>query len=108
MFADYRARGDAFTAAVRRCEEGVLMATLPRENYAGTTLLVLTMTLISIGLIAISSASISLSEARFGDEWHHATRHLMYLGIGVTLGVAAYSSPSLYGVKHPPGSFCWP
>ena len=69
------------------------MATLPRENYAGTTLLVLTMTLISIGLIAISSASISLSEARFGDEWHHATRHLMYLGIGVTLGVAAYFIP---------------
>ena len=69
------------------------MATLPRENYAGTTLLVLTMTLISIGLIAISSASISLSEARFGDEWHHATRHLLYLGIGVTLGVAAYFIP---------------
>ena len=42
------------------------MATLSSENYAGTTLLVLTMTLISIGLVAISSASISLSEARFG------------------------------------------
>jgi len=69
------------------------MATLPRANYAGTTLLVLTVTLISIGLVAISSASISLSEARFGDEWHHATRHLMYLGIGVTLGVAAYFIP---------------
>ena len=69
------------------------MATLPRQNYAGTALLVMTMTLISIGLIAISSASISLSEARFGDEWHHATRHLMYLGIGLTLGVAAYSIP---------------
>ncbi|MEC9121319.1 MAG: putative lipid II flippase FtsW [Pseudomonadota bacterium] len=69
------------------------MATLPRQNYAGTALLVMTMTLISIGLIAIFSASISLSEARFGDEWHHATRHLMYLGIGLTLGVAAYSIP---------------
>ena len=69
------------------------MATLPRENYAGTTLLVLAMALISIGLIAISSASISLSEARFGDEWHHATRHLMYLGIGVILGVVAYLVP---------------
>ena len=69
------------------------MATLPRQNYAGTALLVMTMTLISIGLIAISSASVSLSEARFGDEWHHATRHLIYLGIGLTLGVAAYSIP---------------
>ncbi len=69
------------------------MATLPRQNYAGTALLVMTMTLISIGLIAISSASISLSEARFGDEWHHATRHLIYLGLGLTLGVAAYSIP---------------
>ena len=69
------------------------MASLPRENYAGSTLLVLTMALISIGLIAISSASISLSEARFGDEWHHATRHLVYLGIGVILGVVAYLVP---------------
>jgi cell division protein FtsW len=69
------------------------MATLPRENYAGATLFVLTLTLISIGLIAISSASISLSEAKFGDEWHHATRHLMYLGIGLTLGVVAYFIP---------------
>ena len=69
------------------------MVTSPRESYAGTTLLVLTMTLISIGLIAISSASISLSEAMFGDEWHHATRHFIYLGIGVTLGVAAYFIP---------------
>ena len=69
------------------------MATLPHENYAGTTLLVLTMALISIGLIAISSASISLSEVRFGDEWHHATRHLVYLGIGVILGVVAYLVP---------------
>ena len=69
------------------------MAALSRENYAGTTLLVLTMTLISIGLIAISSASISLSEARFGDEWHHATRHLMYLGIGVTLGCGRLLHP---------------
>ena len=69
------------------------MVTSPRESYAGTTLLVLTMTLISIGLIAISSASISLSEAMFGDEWHHAIRHFIYLGIGVTLGVAAYFIP---------------
>ena len=69
------------------------MATLPRQNYAGTALLVMTMTLISIGLIAISSASISLSDARFDDEWHHATRHLMYLGIGLTLGVAVYYIP---------------
>ena len=52
------------------------MATLPRQNYAGTALLVMTMTLISIGLIAISSASISLSEARFGDEWHLSLIHI--------------------------------
>lgn len=69
------------------------MTTLPRENHAGATLLVLTLILISIGLIAIFSASISLSEAKFGDEWYHATRHLMYLGIGVNLGVIVYFLP---------------
>ena len=69
------------------------MTTTPRDNWAGSLLLVLASALIAVGVVAISSASISLSEVKFGNEWHHAIRHLSYLGIGVTLGFVAYLLP---------------
>jgi cell division protein FtsW len=59
----------------------------------GSLLLVLASALIAVGVVAISSASISLSEVKFGNEWHHAIRHLSYLAIGVTLGFVAYLLP---------------
>ena len=69
------------------------MTTTPRDNWAGSLLLVLASALIAVGVVAISSASISLSEVKFGNEWHHAIRHLSYLVIGVTLGFVAYLLP---------------
>ena len=69
------------------------MTTTPRDNWAGSLLLVLASALIAVGVVAISSASISLSEVKFGNEWHHAIRHLSYLAIGVTLGFFAYLLP---------------
>ena len=69
------------------------MTTTPRDNWAGSLLLVLAAALIAVGVVAISSASISLSEVKFGNEWHHAIRHLSYLAIGVTLGFFAYLLP---------------
>ena len=69
------------------------MTTTPRDNWAGSLLLVLASALIGVGVVAISSASISLSEVKFGNEWHHAIRHLSYLAIGVTLGFVAYLLP---------------
>ena len=69
------------------------MTTAPRDNWAGSLLLVLAAALIAVGVVAISSASISLSEVKFGNEWHHAIRHLSYLAIGVTLGFVAYLLP---------------
>lgn len=56
-------------------------------------LLFMAAALMSVGLVAIASASISLSEVRFGDEWHHASRHMMYLGAGTVLGALAYLVP---------------
>ena len=56
-------------------------------------LLLMAAALMSVGLVAIASASISLSEVRFGEEWHHASRHMMYLGAGTVLGAAAYLVP---------------
>ena len=69
------------------------MTATPRDNWAGSLLLGLASALIAVGVIAISSASISLSEVKFGNEWHHAIRHLSYLAIGVTLGFFAYLLP---------------
>ena len=69
------------------------MTTTPRDNWAGSLLLVLASALIAVGVDAISSASISLSEVKFGNEWHHAIRHLSYLAVGVTLGFFAYLLP---------------
>ncbi len=69
------------------------MTATPRDNWAGSLLLVLASALIAVGVVAISSASISLSEVKFGNEWHHAIRHLSYLAIGVTLGFVAYLLP---------------
>ena len=56
-------------------------------------LLLMAAALISVGLVAIASASISLSEVRFGNEWHHAIRHMMYLGAGIVFGSVAYLVP---------------
>ena len=69
------------------------MTATPRDNWSGSLLLVLASALIAVGVVAISSASISLSEVKFGNEWHHAIRHLSYLAIGVTLGFVAYLLP---------------
>ena len=69
------------------------MTTTPRDNWAGSLLLGLASALIAVGVVAISSASISLSEVKFGNEWHHAIRHLSYLAVGVTLGFFAYLLP---------------
>ena len=56
-------------------------------------LLLMAAALIAVGLVAIASASISLSEVRFGNEWHHAVRHMMYLGAGIVFGSVAYLVP---------------
>ena len=56
-------------------------------------LLLMAAALISVGLVAIASASISLSEVRFGNEWHHAIRHMMYLAAGIVIGSVAYLVP---------------
>ena len=68
--------------------------TTPQNKILNVSpLLVMAAALVAVGLVAITSASISLSEVRFGNEWHHAVRHLMYLGVGGLFGVIAYLVP---------------
>ena len=57
-------------------------------------LLMLAVALISIGLIAIASASIEYSDFHFGNPWHHTERHAMYLLLGLTAGGVSFILPT--------------
>ena len=58
------------------------------------TMLWLTLSLIAVGLVAISSASISHAEHLYGNPWRQTVRHLIYLVIGLVGGGLAYLVPS--------------
>ena len=57
-------------------------------------LLILGLALISIGLVAIASASIEYSDFHFGNPWHHTERHALYLMAGFAAGGLAYCLPT--------------
>ena len=65
-----------------------------RSFQGDTVLLTLGATLISVGLIAIASASIEYSDFHFGNPWHHTQRHAAYLTLAITLGALAYMAPA--------------
>ena len=50
-------------------------------------------TLLLIGLVAISSASVGYAEATYGNMWHHTQRHLVYLCLAVMAGVVSSRIP---------------
>jgi len=62
--------------------------------HVDTVLLTLSATLISIGVIAIASASIEYGDFHFGNPWHHTQRHAAYLMLAITLGALAYMAPA--------------
>ena len=62
--------------------------------HGDTVLLTLGATLISIGIIAIASASIEYGDFHFGNPWHHTQRHAAYLMLAITLGALAYMAPA--------------
>ena len=65
------------------------------QSFHGDTIvLTLGATLISIGVIAIASASIEYGDFYFGNPWHHTQRHAAYLMLAITLGALAYMAPA--------------
>ena len=66
-------------------------------------LLLLSVTLMGIGLVAIASASVEYGDFHFGNPWHHTQRHAFYLIIGVVAGGAAYMCPTATLEKISPG-----
>lgn len=55
-----------------------------------STLLLLWLVLMSVGLVMIASSSIAFATEQYGDPWFFTKRHLVYivLGLGLALGVA--------------------
>ena len=49
--------------------------------------------LLGTGFVMISSASVAEAERLFGNPWHYATRHLIYIGIGLTLAYLTLNVP---------------
>lgn len=56
-------------------------------------LLMLGGALMLVGLIAISSASVSYAEAHYGDMWHHTLRHGAYLLLACAAALGCYRVP---------------
>ena len=75
------------------------------SQHGDTVLLTLGTTLISIGVIAIASASIEYGDFHFGNPWHHTQRHAAYLMLAITLGALAYMAPAASVQAAPPGYF---
>ena len=55
-----------------------------------TTLSLLGLALLLVGLVAISSASIEYAEWHFQNAWHHTQRHTVYLLAGMLAAAACY------------------
>jgi cell division protein FtsW len=63
--------------------------------YAGAdpVLAGLGLALVLLGLVAITSASIGYAEAQFGNPWHHAERHGLYIVAALVLALVVYRVP---------------
>ena len=57
------------------------------------TLALLGLSLLLVGLVAISSASIEYAEWHFRNPWFHTQRHLVYLLLALTAAVLVYRVP---------------
>lgn len=48
-----------------------------------------------LGLVMVASASLQIADMRLGQPFYFALRHAVYLGMGLTLGVAVYMLVSM-------------
>jgi cell division protein FtsW len=62
----------------------------PRTVSPDTTLVVTTASLLAIGVVMVASTSMAVAESYAVSNWHFINRHLIYLGIGLTLAVGMW------------------
>ncbi len=60
------------------------------------TLFGIGLSLMVIGLVAITSASVEYAEVNYGDPWFHATRHLVYMALACIAGASVYAMPQSF------------
>jgi cell division protein FtsW len=68
-------------------------APLTAASGPDATLALLGLSLLLVGLVAISSASIEYAEWHFRNPWFHTQRHLVYLLLALTAAVLVYRVP---------------
>jgi len=57
------------------------------------TLMLLGLALLLVGLLAISSASIEYAQWHYDNPWYHTNRHLIYIGISLSVAAGVYRVP---------------
>lgn len=78
----------------RQAVSGATLAkSRPIDSGADTLILVVAISLMAIGVIAIASASIEHDDWHYGNPWYHTIRHLVYLTIAGAIGAAVYRIP---------------
>jgi len=65
---------------------------LPRLSFPDPLLLGVVVTLLSLGVVMVASASLHLGD-RMGNPFHYVDRHLLAMGLGVTGGLVMWSIP---------------
>ena len=59
-------------------------------------LLLLGATLVCVGLVAISSASISYADFKLENPWYHMQRHLIYIAVALVAAAVMYRVPQQF------------
>lgn len=79
-----------------------------RISVAGpdTALLMLTLSLLAVGLVAISSASVEYAEWHYQNAWYHTRRHLVYVFLAVLSGILVYRVPLNFWYRSAWGWLC--
>lgn len=62
-------------------------------------LLLITIALLSIGVVVINTASIEVAEAKYGDPFYHLFRHLLYLVIALVAATITFFVPMQFWEK---------
>jgi cell division protein FtsW len=74
-------------SARQASQSGAGRARLPRMDYL---LLFAALALAALGLVMVSSASITLADREMGQPFYYALRQAIYIGAGVLLGMGVY------------------
>ena len=95
MFSGYVHRGEVFSRAVAQLQESRRMSAYKPAAAVSiapdTTLALLGLALMLVGLVAISSASIEYADWHYQNPWFHTERHLVWdLVLALVAGVLTY------------------